>query len=106
MSTAESITSTVEATASIENVESISSDTKPSPKYLILKLKHKPKPTVQWTEETIDNEHLGKKSSKRCCIYHKNKKFAESDSDESDSDTEVAKRNKQNKVKTFQRFHA
>ncbi|GAA5821015.1 hypothetical protein JCM11251_001921 [Rhodosporidiobolus azoricus] len=37
---------------------------------------------VQWTEETVDNETLGRKKSKICCIYHKPKAFDES-SDES-----------------------
>lgn len=40
---------------------------------------------VQWTEDVVDNEHLGRKSSKICCIYHKPRAFGESDSDESDS---------------------
>ncbi|POY75450.1 hypothetical protein BMF94_1522 [Rhodotorula taiwanensis] len=39
---------------------------------------------VQWAQETIDNEGLGRKKSKICCIYHKPKAFDES-SDESDS---------------------
>ena len=30
---------------------------------------------VKWTDDTIDNEHLGRKTSKRCCIYHKVRKF-------------------------------
>lgn len=27
--------------------------------------------SVKWTEDTVDNELLGRKSSKRCCIFHK-----------------------------------
>ncbi|KAL9940458.1 hypothetical protein V8E36_001163 [Tilletia maclaganii] len=42
---------------------------------------------VVWADDTVDNEHLGKKSSKICCIYHKPRAFDESDSDES-SDSE------------------
>eukprot|EP01031_Cornospumella_fuschlensis_P030214 gene30214-36506_t len=63
---------------------------------------------VRWAEGTINNEHMGKKSSKRCCIYHKSKKFAESDSDESDSDVEVAAKQppKPNQPPNYQRFHA
>ncbi|KAE8219858.1 hypothetical protein CF319_g6528 [Tilletia indica] len=38
---------------------------------------------VVWADDTVDNEHLGKKSSKICCIYHKPRAFDESDSDES-----------------------
>ncbi|KAI5478876.1 type 1 phosphatases regulator Ypi-1 [Pseudohyphozyma bogoriensis] len=40
---------------------------------------------VQWTDETVDNEFLGRKKSKICCIYHKSKEFDESSGDESDS---------------------
>ncbi|GAA5833142.1 hypothetical protein JCM3766R1_001414 [Sporobolomyces carnicolor] len=43
-----------------------------------------PSQRVQWTEETVDNEGLGRKKSKICCIYHKPKEFDES-SDESSS---------------------
>ncbi|GAA5906049.1 PPP1R11/YPI1 family protein [Sporobolomyces salmoneus] len=42
---------------------------------------------VQFTAETVDNEGLGRKKSKICCIYHKPKEFDES-SDESDSSGE------------------
>eukprot|EP00596_Hydrurales_sp_CCMP1899_P002890 CAMPEP_0119042452 /NCGR_PEP_ID=MMETSP1177-20130426/15263_1 /TAXON_ID=2985 /ORGANISM="Ochromonas sp, Strain CCMP1899" /LENGTH=91 /DNA_ID=CAMNT_0007009261 /DNA_START=177 /DNA_END=452 /DNA_ORIENTATION=+ len=75
-------------------------------KVLILKLKKKP--GISWSEGTVDNENMGKKSSKRCCIFHRKKAFAESDSDESDSDTEVAKKTtpKSNLPKAYQRHHA
>ncbi|KAI9500491.1 Type 1 phosphatases regulator ypi1 [Coemansia spiralis] len=42
-------------------------------------------PRVQWTDDTVDNEHLNKKKSKVCCIFRKERQFGESDSDESDS---------------------
>ncbi len=63
------------------------------------------RPGVRWTEETIDNEHMNKKSSKRCCIFHKVKKFAESDSDESDEEVEKAKK-QQPAVPNHLRHHA
>lgn len=37
---------------------------------------------VQWTEDTIDNEHMNKKKSKVCCIYRRQRRFDESDSDD------------------------
>ncbi|KAI9739378.1 MAG: Type 1 phosphatases regulator ypi1 [Claussenomyces sp. TS43310] len=40
---------------------------------------------IQWAESVIDNEGLGRKSSKVCCIYHAPKGIDES-SDESSSD--------------------
>ncbi len=107
-------------------------ETKSNEKKLVLKLKEKEKPTIKWTEDTIDNENLGRRSSKRkhicsiylffnvinnyslyylllgCCIFHKTRKFAESDSDESDSDTEIAKQEppKKGRSPAYQRHHA
>ncbi|SIO73708.1 protein phosphatase inhibitor 3 (I3) [Babesia microti strain RI] len=43
-----------------------------------------PERNVTWAEDTIDNEHMNKKSSKRCCIFHKKRNPDES----SDSDQE------------------
>ncbi|KAK7191078.1 hypothetical protein DPSP01_007751 [Paraphaeosphaeria sporulosa] len=41
---------------------------------------------IQWAEDVVDNEGMGKKSSKVCCIYHKPREVGES-SDESSSDS-------------------
>lgn len=43
---------------------------------------------VSWAADVVDNEHMDKKSSKACCVFHKALAFAESDSEESDSDWE------------------
>ncbi|KAJ4365157.1 Type 1 phosphatases regulator ypi1 [Neocucurbitaria cava] len=41
---------------------------------------------IQWAEDVVDNEGMGKKSSKVCCIYHKPRAADESsDDDSSDS---------------------
>jgi len=40
---------------------------------------------IRWADDVIDNEGMGKKSSKVCCIYHKPRAVGESSSDE-DSD--------------------
>lgn len=42
---------------------------KPPPRRLVLRLE--PRRHISFTADTIDNEHMNKKSSKRCCIYHK-----------------------------------
>lgn len=86
--------------------ETILSPTAAAKKQLVLRLKEDTT-KVSWTDDTVDNEKLNKKSSKRCCIYHKTKKFGESDSDESDSDTEIAiKERKNSDIPNFQRHHA
>jgi len=41
---------------------------------------------IQWAEDVVNNEGMGRKSSKVCCIYHAPKEFGES-SDESSSDS-------------------
>ncbi|MCJ1355388.1 MAG: Type 1 phosphatases regulator ypi1 [Icmadophila ericetorum] len=46
-----------------------------------------PRRGIRWAEDVIDNEGLGRKSSKVCCIYHKSTAPGES-SDESSSDSD------------------
>lgn len=48
------------------------------------KNKEKDEKKVGWTEETVDNEHMGKKKSKCCCIYKKPTVFGESSSESDD----------------------
>ncbi|KAJ5761880.1 uncharacterized protein N7511_005262 [Penicillium nucicola] len=49
---------------------------------------------IRWSEDVVDNEGMGKKSSKVCCIYHKARPVgessseSESDSSSSDSDSD------------------
>jgi len=45
---------------------------------------------VQFTAETVDNEGMGRKSSKVCCIYKKPKQFGESSSESDSSDDDVS----------------
>lgn len=40
---------------------------------------------IQWAEGVVDNEGMGKKSSKVCCIYHKPKEPGDSESEDSSS---------------------
>ena len=40
---------------------------------------------IQWAEDVVDNEGLGRKSSKVCCIYHAPKEVGESSSEEDSS---------------------
>ncbi|ORZ23045.1 phosphatase inhibitor-domain-containing protein [Absidia repens] len=43
-------------------------------------------PVVRWDDDVVDNEHMGKKKSKICCIYHKPRQVGDSsDSDSNDS---------------------
>ncbi|KAH8983683.1 phosphatase inhibitor-domain-containing protein [Lactarius hatsudake] len=45
------------------------------------------RPHVVWSEDVVDNEGLGRKKSKICCIYHRPRRFDES-SDEDSSGAE------------------
>lgn len=49
-----------------------------------VKLKKPKGKAVKWDNSAVDNEHMNKKSSKVCCIYHKPKEFGESDSEDED----------------------
>ncbi|KAK6199561.1 phosphatase inhibitor-domain-containing protein [Scheffersomyces amazonensis] len=44
------------------------------------------KPAVRWNEDVVDNEHMNKKKSKICCIFHPQREFGE-DSGDSSSDS-------------------
>jgi len=89
----------------------------------VLRLTLRPPPRVTWDENVENNEGLGRKSSKRCCIFHKQRPFGESSTDSSDEDSvgsgsssssggpsknnrrKIA-RPKRKKVPDFQRYHA
>lgn len=92
----------------------------------VLHLTLRARPSVTWDENVVDNEGLGRKSSKRCCIFHKQRAFGESSTDSSDVDSDgssssggpsnggqglkIARKKKsslqQKKVPNYQRFHA
>ncbi|XP_056179035.1 E3 ubiquitin-protein ligase PPP1R11 [Falco biarmicus] len=65
----------------------------PENRSLTLKLrKRKPDKKVEWSSDTVDNEHLGRRSSKCCCIYEKPRAFGESstESEEEEEEEEAA----------------
>ena len=70
---------TVEATTTTES-------SGPTLKLRLTQTKQKERRKVQWSSETVDNEHLGRKKSKCCCVFVKKRPFGQSDSEESDDD--------------------
>ncbi|RJE25620.1 hypothetical protein PHISCL_02013 [Aspergillus sclerotialis] len=42
---------------------------------------------IRWSEDVIDNEGMGKKSSKVCCIYHRPRPVGESSSESESSES-------------------
>lgn len=58
---------------------------------------------VQWTQGTVDNEHMNKKKSKCCCIYEKPRSFCESSSEDSDDECEHCHGHKDAHKKILQR---
>jgi protein phosphatase 1 regulatory subunit 11 len=54
------------------------------PPTLLLSLR--PRPAVTWDNGVVNNEGLGRKSSKRCCIFHKAREFGESSTESSEDD--------------------
>lgn len=79
MSTARSATPSITQTLTLENTPSSNQQ---SQETLVLRLNRKKK--VSWKEGTINNEFMNKKSSKKCCIFHKEKPFDEDTSDDDD----------------------
>ncbi|GLT50692.1 hypothetical protein SLA2020_241600 [Shorea laevis] len=76
-----SSSSSVTSTVTVENPPSSSQPQET----LVLQLRPRKK-KVTWKEGTVDNEFMNKKSSKKCCIFHKEKPFDEDDSDDDDHD--------------------
>ncbi|XP_020106854.1 type 1 phosphatases regulator ypi1, partial [Ananas comosus] len=71
-------------TLTLEEPSSSSSSSPSSaqpPQTLVLRLK-RPKKKVSWKEGTVDNEFLNRKSSKKCCIFHKELPFDDDCSDD------------------------
>ncbi|MBN3299906.1 E3 ubiquitin-protein ligase PPP1R11 [Amia ocellicauda] len=69
----------------ITETETVQTDTAPPQqegRSLTIKLrKRKTDKKVEWSSDTVDNEHLGRRSSKCCCIYEKPRRFGESSSE-------------------------
>ena len=43
---------------------------------------------VTWHESVIDNEHMNKRKSKKCCIFHKYQECYDTSSEEDTSDSD------------------
>jgi protein phosphatase 1 regulatory subunit 11 len=99
----------------------------------VLTLTLRARPSVSWDNAVVDNEGMGRKSSKRCCIFHKQRPFGESSTDSSDYESagsaasgddgendgdkkpratrkkgskKIARPKKDDQVPDYQRFHA
>jgi protein phosphatase 1 regulatory subunit 11 len=71
------------ATTTMTTTEVPSRNTTESNDSEVLRLTLRARNTVRWDVNVEDNEGMGKKSSKRCCIFHKQRNFGESSSDSS-----------------------
>ncbi|KAM3308392.1 protein phosphatase 1 regulatory subunit INH3 [Capsicum chacoense] len=85
-------TSTVTLTLANPSESTPSSSSQQQQPIETLTLKLKPKRRVSWKPGTVDNEFMNKKSSKICCIFHKEKPFDEDDSDDEDEENEASKK--------------
>ena len=52
---------------------------------VVLRIRGQPK-RVTWHESVIDNEHMNKRKSNKCCIFHRQHAFSESESEDETSD--------------------
>ncbi|KAJ5131705.1 Type 1 phosphatases regulator ypi1 [Penicillium atrosanguineum] len=53
---------------------------------------------IRWSEDVVDNEGMGKKSSKVCCIYHKARPVGESSSESDSSDSNSSDSESENEI--------
>ncbi|XP_030767873.1 E3 ubiquitin-protein ligase PPP1R11-like [Sitophilus oryzae] len=74
------------STSTVTLVETADEQDHSVPRVTVKLKKPKVNRKVQWSTETVDNENLGKKKSKCCCIYKKPLKFGESSSSDSSDD--------------------
>jgi len=66
----------------------------------------RPRTSVTWSPDTVDNEDAGKRSSKRCCIYHAPRVFGEwSDTEDSDSEGDFDPRSRRKVKKSSKKKH-
>ncbi|TSK28259.1 Protein phosphatase 1 regulatory subunit 11 [Bagarius yarrelli] len=73
--------------------ETVQTGTPPPPQQegrsLTIKLrKRKTDKKVEWSSDTVDNEHMGRRSSKCCCVYEKPRQFGESSTESEEEDEE------------------
>ena len=75
-------------TVEASEVKSSESSSVPTLKLRLTKNKDKSKERrqVKWSTETVDNEHLGRKKSKCCCVFVKKRPFGQSDSESSEGE--------------------
>ncbi|KAL2080365.1 hypothetical protein ACEWY4_024158 [Coilia grayii] len=83
----------VPGTSSETITETVQTNTPPPPQQegrsLTIKLrKRKTEKKVEWSSDTVDNEHLGRRSSKCCCVYEKPRQFGESSTESEGEDDE------------------
>ncbi|XP_042562917.1 E3 ubiquitin-protein ligase PPP1R11 [Clupea harengus] len=81
----------VPGTSSETITETVTINTPPPPQQegrsLTIKLrKRKTEKKVEWSSDTVDNEHLGRRSSKCCCVYEKPRQFGESSTESEGED--------------------
>lgn len=70
---------------------SLSTQTETTPPILRLRrpeTRQKEDSKVKWTEDVIDNEHMGKHKLKVCCIFHPHREFGQSSDESSDSSSD------------------
>ncbi|BFZ20294.1 hypothetical protein BsWGS_23333 [Bradybaena similaris] len=77
-------------------------DNEQNPPVLHLRLQPpKSRNKVKWSTDTVDNEFMGKKKSKCCCIYQKPKVFGETETSSSDSEDDCTAHCHGHKKKCF-----
>lgn len=69
-------------TETLQLQPSTSGQSPPVVQTVTLRLVPRKKKKVSWREDTVDNEHMMKKKSKICCIFHEDDECDSGDEDE------------------------
>ena len=78
---------TASATMVLTSQSQQTSDQTISDELPVLRLALRQRSNVTWEEGVVNNEGLGRKSSKRCCIFHKPRAFGESSTESSEDNS-------------------
>uniref|UniRef100_K3WJU1 Protein phosphatase inhibitor n=1 Tax=Globisporangium ultimum (strain ATCC 200006 / CBS 805.95 / DAOM BR144) TaxID=431595 RepID=K3WJU1_GLOUD len=60
----------------------------------VYRMQLQPRARVTFDESVVDNEHLGRKKSNKCCIFHKKREFGESSSESGEDSSDDEDRHK------------
>ncbi|GAB9464638.1 hypothetical protein Gpo141_00002067 [Globisporangium polare] len=71
----------------------------------VYRVQLQPRVRVTFDESAVDNEHMGRKKSNKCCIFHKKREFGESSSESGEDSSDDEEQKKEEGHKRKQNHH-